>query len=444
MKDQVDGLSERGIAARFINSSQTSEEQAAALDEAHRGEIDLLYVAPERFRSHQFNRALTGLNIALFAIDEAHCISEWGHDFRPAYLQLSCIKAEFQCPVIALTATATRPVLKEIVTSLGLDNPVSILRGFERPNLTFSVEHIRGDKARVSRLGTLLHQYLGEGRAIVYAATRKRAKAVASALTIMGFTADHYHAGRTDGARVRAQQRFEDGKTRVLVATNAFGMGVDLPDIRIVVHIEAPGTLEGYYQEAGRAGRDGQPAWTTLLYSPKDALTRARLRGTSPPPGAEAPLDPGDGALPHRPPHRHARRQHVVPRQRLHPGDRLLRPAHHRHRLRLRGVPAARLRVPLVQPALGLRRRQGRRPRAERRRALGRGLDGDGRLRRAAQPVHRGHPPPRAGDRHRRCWCISCCAGDFPHERAPVRRLSIGSTALRLRRQHALHADGLR
>lgn len=285
MDDQVHGLSTKDIPAVAMHTGKDWDEVKA--DRGRALHAKLIYVSPERLKAKGFRKWLAKLKPWAFAVDEAHCISEWGHDFRPAYLELACIKEEFSCPVIALTATATRRVFDEIATSLNLIEPLAVRGGFERPNLSFAVELIRGDKARLVRLETLLQEGLGSGRAIVYAATRKRVKAVAKQLGSAGLKVDYYHGGRTAGARARAQRRFEQSAVQVLVATNAFGMGVDLPDIRIVVHVEAPGSLEGYYQEAGRAGRDGLPAAAILLYSPKDALTRARLRGANPPPGAE-------------------------------------------------------------------------------------------------------------------------------------------------------------
>jgi ATP-dependent DNA helicase RecQ len=286
MEDQVGALTRRGIPAVAMHTGKDWEQVKA--DRELAAEARLVYVSPERLKAKRFRAWLAKLRPMAFAIDEAHCISEWGHDFRPDYARLGVLKEEFGLPVIALTATATRRVMGEIRESLGMEDPCVILGDFARPNLTFSVELLRGDKARTARVGALLRESLQEGgRAIVYAATRKRTKKVADQLKIMGFRAGHYHGGRTAGARTREQERFEVGKLQVLVATSAFGMGVDLPDVRAVIHAEAPATLESYYQEAGRAGRDGDPARAVLLYSPKDALTRQRIRGQQCPPGVE-------------------------------------------------------------------------------------------------------------------------------------------------------------
>jgi len=290
MDDQVRALKGKGITAVAMHTGKSWDEVSADRERAR--SAALLYVSPERLKSPRFRRWLATLSPVACAVDEAHCISEWGHDFRPDYLRLGLLKEEFNLPIMACTATATRQVMAEIRQSLGLQSPEVILGGFARPNLSFSVEHVRGDKARLERANQLLNEagvaVPNGGRGVVYAATRKRARDVAKALKKCGHQADYYHAGRTDGARARAQERFETGQLRVLVATNAFGMGIDVPDIRIVLHIEAPATLESLYQEAGRAGRDGRSAQCALLYSPKDAWTRARLRGESGPPGAEA------------------------------------------------------------------------------------------------------------------------------------------------------------
>jgi len=287
MEDQVASLTELGVPAACLHRGMPSDQRR--LIEARLRDYALIYASPERLASARFRQRLRAAGIALVAVDEAHCISEWGHDFRKDYRTLGVLKDELAVPTMALTATATTTVMGDIARSLQLDEPVRVVGGFERPNLAFEVEHHRGDTARTERLAELLQEVdLKAGRAIVYAATRKRVVAVAKALRAHGLKVGHYHAGRTAGARASAQEAFGSGRTRVLVATTAFGMGVDLPDIRMVAHVQSPGSLEAYYQQAGRAGRDGEPARAVLLYAPGDAVTQARLRRGASSPGAEA------------------------------------------------------------------------------------------------------------------------------------------------------------
>ena len=290
MEDQVGALRRRGVQAGAVHSSMSAPDQRAVLDAFDRGVLEVLYASPERFGRDNFRRRVARRGLAYAAVDEAHCISEWGHDFRPDYRRLGELKATFGVPVIAATATATPRVLDDISDVLCLETPTRVHGGFARPNLSFAVHHIDGDRARVDWLATALAardfaQRRGEGRAIVYAATRRRARDVCAALRKSGVSAAYYHAGRTDGARARALAGFAEGRTRVLVATSAFGMGVDRPDVRLVAHVQAPETLAAYYQQAGRAGRDGAPADCVLLYGPSDAVTQARLRGARPAPG---------------------------------------------------------------------------------------------------------------------------------------------------------------
>jgi ATP-dependent DNA helicase RecQ len=284
MEDQVGTLRGRGVPAVALHSGLAREERGVAMREVEeRG--GLLYVSPERMRTARFRRWLRRLPVRVAAVDEAHCISEWGHDFRKDYLGLGVIKAELGVPLIALTATATARVMAEIRDSLGLVSPLVVQGDFRRPNLALSVELRQGDVARANRVAALVQTVVGEGRAVVYAATRKRVKALCAFLRKQGIPAGYYHAGRSDGARNNAQEAYQGGRRPVLVATTAFGMGVDHPDVRLVVHAEAPGTLETYYQQAGRAGRDGLAARCVLLYSTKDAGTHARIRGDEAHPG---------------------------------------------------------------------------------------------------------------------------------------------------------------
>jgi ATP-dependent DNA helicase RecQ len=284
MNDQVGALAGRGIAAAALHSQCDDEARTQTVGRLMRGELALLYVSPERAVLDGFKRLLGRARIAMIAIDEAHCVSQWGHDFRPEYMRLSELRAVDELahvPMIALTATATPRVLAEITSGLELRTPAQIRGDFRRPNLAFDVAQL-GTRERLAATiaaldGAALRSRVGAGRAIVYCNTRKQAEDVATELKAAGFAAAHYHAGRTALARERAQSGFSLGRTRVLVATNAFGMGVDYPDIRLVVHFGAPSSLEAYYQEAGRAGRDGEPARCLLLYNPSDLMTQRRI-----------------------------------------------------------------------------------------------------------------------------------------------------------------------
>ncbi|NCG20999.1 MAG: RecQ family ATP-dependent DNA helicase, partial [Rhodobacterales bacterium] len=291
MEDQVAALKAGGVDARMLHSGIPWDEQKKTLAEA--GGAALIYCSPERLGVKRFRVWLAKVGISAVAIDEAHCISEWGHDFRKDYRKLDVLKSTFDVPIIALTATATRRVLDEISDALRLEEPLHVSGAFERENLRFTVEHHTGDKARVARCVEILAELgVGKkpvaGRAVVYASTRKKVVAVAKALKAHKLKVGWYHAGRTAGARAKAQSDFESGKHLVLVATTAFGMGIDHADVRLVCHVQAPGSLEAYYQQAGRAGRDGEPAECVLLYGPGDSVTQARLRGKTSSAGAEA------------------------------------------------------------------------------------------------------------------------------------------------------------
>ncbi len=282
MNDQASGLRGRGIAAAAIHSQLEDEVRLAAIQALSRGELAILYVSPERAVLDSFKRLLGRAKIAMLAIDEAHCVSQWGHDFRPEYMRLRELREVIDGPIIALTATATSPVLAEIGHALELVDPTLVRGDFRRPNLAFEVRHHRRDEHRLESLiealdAAGLRQRTGSGHGIVYCSTRKKTETVADALKSAGFAVGHYHAGRTALARERAQNAFALGRTRVLVATSAFGMGVDYPDVRVLVHFQAPGSLEAYYQEAGRAGRDGMPARCLLLFGDSDLATQRRL-----------------------------------------------------------------------------------------------------------------------------------------------------------------------
>jgi ATP-dependent DNA helicase RecQ len=272
MKDQVDALQARGLPATFINSSISEPEQRARIDSLRRRAHKLVYVAPERFRSSRFTAAIQSIPVSLFAVDEAHCISMWGHDFRPDYLRLKhIIHSLGRLQTIALTATATPYVRSDIIQQLGLTQPQTFVSGFDRPNLSIEVVHTEREKEKISRIRRLAKSTEGSG--IVYASTRKSVEQVGRELKNAGLTVSTYHAGMSDGVRVKAQDDFMSGRTQMIVATNAFGMGIDKPDIRFVAHYQIPGSIEAYYQEIGRAGRDGLPSTCVLLFNYADKNT---------------------------------------------------------------------------------------------------------------------------------------------------------------------------
>jgi ATP-dependent DNA helicase RecQ len=272
MKDQVDNLAAVGLPATFINSSLSSSEMSERLTGAEQGRYKLLYVAPERFDSDAFQHRLAALDVSLLAIDEAHCVSEWGHDFRPSYLRLGRVRRLLRNPPIAaLTATATEEVRRDIVRQLGLRTPRVLVTGFDRRNLIWHVLKAKNDSEKDRMLLKLLKGR--EGSSIVYASTRKNVDALSSLLNGAGVPCVGYHAGLLDRDRKRIQDRFMSGDVRVVVATNAFGMGIDKSDVRIVVHYNMPGNLEAYYQEAGRAGRDGAASDCVLLHAYADRFT---------------------------------------------------------------------------------------------------------------------------------------------------------------------------
>lgn len=274
MKDQVDALKARGVPAAALNSQTSPGAAQKIFLELRQKSLKLLFIAPERLQSPSFIQAMYGAEISLVAVDEAHCISEWGYDFRPSYQKIAVGIAQLGLPkrptMLALTATATEEVLEDIKTYLELQQPYIYVGGFERPNLSLSVFQLENKR---QKLLEILHKV--SGAAMVYTMSRELAEKTASFLIQHGISATYYHAGLHDEERSRIQEAYFKNQYRVICATNAFGMGINKPDVRVVVHLEPPDTLEAYYQEAGRAGRDGKKAFAVLLFSKSD-LDRRR------------------------------------------------------------------------------------------------------------------------------------------------------------------------
>jgi len=268
MKDQVDALNSLGLAATFINSSLSNAEVEERMKNAGRGKYKLVYVAPERLDSNRFLAGINALPVSLLAVDEAHCVSQWGHDFRPSYLSVAALINELPCrPVVAaFTATATEEVRQDIVNLLSLERPKVYVTGFNRENLTFSV--IRGEDKRDYIINFLREHR--EHAGIIYAATRKEVDNLHKFLCKKRIAAGKYHAGLSDEERTSSQEQFLYDDIRVMVATNAFGMGIDKSNVRYVIHHNMPKNVEAYYQEAGRAGRDDGPGDCILLFNPQD------------------------------------------------------------------------------------------------------------------------------------------------------------------------------
>ncbi len=283
MQDQVAGLKARGIAAAFINSTLSSRVIDQRWTDAEFGRYRLLYVAPERLQSELFLARAERLDVALLAVDEAHCISEWGHHFRPDYLRIPEARARLgDPPVMAVTATAPPEVRQDIIRHLDLHDPVRVVKGFDRPSLVWSIFQTEGKRQQVRRVVKRV-----EGSGILYAATRRATEEWAAWLRVQGESAAHYHGGMRSDEREGVQEKWIGGETRLIVATNAFGMGIDKADVRFVIHVDVPASLEAYYQEAGRAGRDGQTAYAVLLHQPSDAGTQRALIEASHPSAAD-------------------------------------------------------------------------------------------------------------------------------------------------------------
>lgn len=281
MKDQVDALRENGIAATFINSSLSLEDYKKSLSEIRSGVVKLVYISPERLENEFFIDFLKDLRVSFVAVDEAHCISQWGHDFRPSYKLIPKLYETFgKVQITAFTATATKEVRDDIIENLELEDPFVKVTGFDRKNLLFLVEK---PKKKINYLKDFIREH-EEDSGIIYASTRKKVDAIHKKLRAMGYTCGKYHAGMTENERKKSQDAFIYDEDKIIVATNAFGMGIDKSNVRYVIHYNMPKDMESYYQEAGRAGRDGEEASCILLYSGQDIIINKHLinMGTNP------------------------------------------------------------------------------------------------------------------------------------------------------------------
>ena len=276
MKDQVQNLQARGIRAMAIHAGMGRREVDLALNNAAYGDYKFLYLSPERLRTQLFQSYLSVLNVSFIVVDEAHCISQWGYDFRPNYLQIGELRSRVDAPVIALTATATPLVAKDIMARLKFQEPNMLVSGFERPNLSYVV---RKTQDKLGQIRSICEGVPGTG--IVYVRSRARTQEMADALRAAGISASFYHAGLGPETRSLRQEEWKSGRTRVMVCTNAFGMGIDKPDVRFVVHADVPDSPEAYFQEAGRAGRDGLESYAVLLWNGTDKTRLAQLEQVS-------------------------------------------------------------------------------------------------------------------------------------------------------------------
>ena len=274
MADQVAALRQAGVRAAALNSDLAPDERGALWNSVETGQLDLLYVAPETLLRPDVMRRLEGVNLSLVAIDEAHCLSQWGHDFRPSYRQLDTLVHRFAgTPRVALTATADGPTAAEIMEHLEIAPADAFSAGFDRPNIRYAIEEKDNPRAQ---LKDFLKRYEGES-GIVYCLSKRKTEETAAWLRDQGYDALAYHAGMDKPAREANQRRFQHGEAVVMVATIAFGMGIDKPDVRFVAHLDLPGSIEAYYQETGRAGRDGLPSDTLMLYGSEDVALRSRV-----------------------------------------------------------------------------------------------------------------------------------------------------------------------
>ncbi len=277
MKDQVDDMNRQGISAALLTSNQTYDQRKAVEAELHDGSIAILYVSPERLSLPAFQELLCTINPKLFAIDEAHCISQWGHQFRKDYRSLSLIRDRFpDTPIIALTATATEEVREDIITQLHLRSPKRYVGGFDRENITYTVLNEKRESERIRLLALLISRHYRRS-GIIYCRSRKSADEIAAELRRRDIRALAYHAGLSGNDRTRIQDSFLRGRTHIICATVAFGMGIDKPDVRFVVNFHPPKDIESFYQESGRAGRDGKPAESLLFYSNQDFTISRKL-----------------------------------------------------------------------------------------------------------------------------------------------------------------------
>ncbi len=278
MKDQADGLREKGISVAVHNSSISAAEESASIEAIRAGTVEFVYTTPERLANREFRALLKSQIIDLVVVDEAHCVSQWGFDFRPEYLELGSVIEELEpTAVLAMTATATTDVIEDIRRQLRLGDTEIVYTGIDRPNLSLVVVPVAGETSKRAEIVRRLREV--EGPAIVYTATIKAVKELTAYLQGEGIDAEGYHGEMKTAERHAIQDRFMAGELRMIVATNAFGMGIDKPDIRAVIHHHIPATLEAYYQEAGRAGRDGEPAECVLLFDPEDKSLHRFFQG---------------------------------------------------------------------------------------------------------------------------------------------------------------------